>query len=128
MKRFTTILVLTFYTVFSCGVTVYSHYCGGKLASVSLTSSEGCNMCGKKKAKDCCKDTQQNLSLDESQVANDHNIIFGDFLNLIGLLPSNNYSFQPVFALLNAHTTQFYVFETGPPKTPIYIQIRSLLI
>ncbi|MEY3413024.1 MAG: hypothetical protein RIQ70_1713 [Bacteroidota bacterium] len=130
MKKLIAIFLIMIYTAFSTGLTVYSHYCAGKLVSVSLINPNkgGCGKCGKKMTKDCCKDTQQTLSLDESQLGSNVNITIPDYSGLVAMLPSFSYEFQPELALVNSNAVKFYVFETGPPKTPIYIQIRSLLI
>ena len=130
MKKLVAIFLIMIYTAFSTGLTVYSHYCAGKLASVSFfnPNNGGCGKCGKKMSKDCCKDTQQNLSLDESQLGSNTNITIPDYTNFLAVLPFFSYEFQPEFALVNSNAVKFYVFENGPPKTPIYIQIRALLI
>jgi len=130
MKRFVAIFILILYTAFSVGLTMYNHYCGGKLASVTFFNAEkkGCSKCGKKMSKDCCKDTEQNLTLDDSQLGSTNSFIFSDYTSFVAILPSFNYEFQPEFAIINSNTSKFFVFETGPPKTPIYIQIQSLLI
>lgn len=57
MKRATVILLLVSYLIPAIGITVSAHYCGGKLASVSLEllGTEKCKCGSKKMKKDCCK-------------------------------------------------------------------------
>jgi len=130
MKRIATISLLMLYMVFSTGLSVYTHYCAGKLASISFFTpkNKGCGKCGIKLAKDCCKDNQYNFSLDDSQIRCKSNIVFPDYSNVIAILPSYNYEVQPQFSLENSNSVKLYSFKNGPPKTPIYIQIRSLII
>ena len=57
MKRVITIIVLLCYLIPSFGLSVSAHYCGGKIRSISLTSSKPPHCCGTKKMKPgCCKD------------------------------------------------------------------------
>jgi len=67
MKRALIILLASFYLIFASGLTLSLHYCGGKLKSVSLFSSneEGC--CGKKmKSKGCCKNKTTFIKVKDS--------------------------------------------------------------
>jgi hypothetical protein len=130
MKKIIALMMLMIYSVFTAGVTVYSHYCAGKLSSLSIleTNSKGCDKCGKDMSKDCCKDAQQKLSLDDSQVKSTLQLVEPDFSGLAIFVPTFSLDYKPEFALVNSNEVKFYVFEKGPPKTPIYIQIRSLLI
>lgn len=128
MRKFVALFVLVLYTVFSCGITVYNHYCGEKLSYSSFSVGKSCSACGKKSTKDCCKDTKEKFSIDDSQQLSKQSVVSCNLSDFVALLPSVYYFIQPVAALLNAQSDQFYVFETGPPKTPIYIQIRSLRI
>ncbi|MCR6642740.1 MAG: hypothetical protein NVV82_28065 [Sporocytophaga sp.] len=130
MKRIAIISVLMLYTVFSNGLAVYTHYCAGKLASISFFAPDkkGCGKCGIKISKDCCQDKQYSFSLDDSQIHHNSNFVFADYLSTIALLPSYNYEVQPQFALINSNSVKLYSYKNGPPKTPIYIQNRSLII
>ncbi len=131
MIRLVSILLLTLYTTFNVGLVVNTHFCGGKLASISILTpkKKSCGVCGTKKmANSCCKDTQTELSIDGNQIRSQTNLDLSDFSNFFTLLHSSFFLQTPSYAVLNKHNVQFYVFETGPPKTPIYIQIHSLLI
>lgn len=57
MKKITVILLLICYLMPAIGMTVVTHYCGGKLTSVSLqlSGTEKCPCGSKKMKKDCCK-------------------------------------------------------------------------
>jgi len=57
-----------FYLLFSLGLTVNTHYCGGKLQSISFVNTiKECAKCGSKKMQGCCKDISQTFQID-----NDH--------------------------------------------------------
>ncbi len=57
MKRVFVLLLTLFYLMFTSGMTISAHYCGGKLTSVSLLrlGKEKCPCGSKKMKKDCCK-------------------------------------------------------------------------
>ena len=130
MKRIAIISILMLYTVFSTGFSVYTHYCAGKLASISIFTPDkkGCGKCGIQISKDCCKDKQYSISLDDSQIHHKSNFVFADYSNIIAILPSYTYEVQPQFSLINSNSVKLYSYKNGPPKTPIYIQNRSLII
>jgi len=70
MKKATIILLMLLYLIPAIGVTVSVHYCGGRLASVSLNPSDTEHKCpcgSKKMKKDCCKDVVNTLELDDDQ-------------------------------------------------------------
>jgi hypothetical protein len=131
MKRLITILIMITYLTMNCGLVISSHYCGGKLASISLFdfNDTKCEKCGQKMAKDCCKDTKTQLSVDDDQqLARSNTYTPFDYSQFLALVSTISFQLTPSSARINSNNTRFYVFETGPPKTPIYIQIRSLLI
>ena len=77
--------------------------------------------------KNCCQNTQTQLSVDDNQINSHTHFNFLDYSYIF--VSVINYDIQAnEYVVNNEHSGQFYVFETGPPKTPIYIQIRSLLI
>lgn len=57
MKRVFVLLLTLFYLMFTSGMTISTHYCGGKLTSISLLrlGKEKCPCGSKKMKKDCCK-------------------------------------------------------------------------
>ncbi len=61
MKKALLISILFFYILSTTGLTFHAHYCGGRIASVSLTSDtkKKC-ACGiENMKKNCCKDKHQ---------------------------------------------------------------------
>jgi hypothetical protein len=69
MKKATVIILSFMYLVFSTGLTMSVHYCGGEVNSISFTEGiKDCSSCGKKAMKGCCKDQTSSYQLD-----NDHN-------------------------------------------------------
>lgn len=77
------------------GVTVTTHYCGGKIASVSvnLIGSKKCSCGSKKMKKDCCKTDICTFSIKDVQQKNVE-YIFGC---------NNNFKVQP--AIITVATT-----------------------
>lgn len=132
MRKMHVAILLVFYTIFNVGLVVNAHYCGGKLASVSLLSSTnnaGCGMCGRyQMSANCCKDTQIRLVIEDTQQQTQQKFKFSNpfFLSYILQKPYCISIYNPYY--INKSPGQFYVFETGPPKTPLYIQIQSLLV
>lgn len=133
MKQVICILLLAFYTTFNIGLVVNTHYCSGKVSSVSLfipKTSNSCGLCGKTKMpKDCCQDKQTQISIDDEQMSSHTNFDFSHFSDIFLItLPSYSTIDASGFAIINKQNHQFYAFETGPPKTAIYIQFHSLII
>lgn len=80
MKKASIILLLLCYLMPSIGMSVSVHYCGGKLASVSLMgSAEGRCACGKKPMKkNCCKDKTTTFKIKCSQDLCEQTFVHGD--------------------------------------------------
>ena len=78
--------------------------------------------------KNCCKDTQTNLSIDDNQISSHTNFNFiGIYTNAV--IPLLSYLIEvPAYSNSIEQAGQFYAFETGPPKTPIYIRLHTLII
>ena len=130
MKKTVCILLLGLYTIFNIGLVVNTHFCGGKLDSISVFSKKDkiCGFCGKgQMANNCCKDIQTQLLVDDSQISSRTTFDLSPLFVHLSIL-------QPLFIKLTNYTSvnknnfQFCLFKTGPPKTPIYIQVHSLLI
>lgn len=68
MKKLITIGILLFYTAFSFGVTISTHFCKGKLSSVKvgLVGGEACK-CGSKMKKGCCSKSSVTLKIKANQ-------------------------------------------------------------
>jgi hypothetical protein len=69
MKKIAIIFLLICYLIPTIGMAVSAHYCGGKLASVSLVLSkaEKCKCGGKTMKKDCCKTNTCNIKIKTDQ-------------------------------------------------------------
>ena len=131
MKQAIIILLVSIYTTFNIGLVVNTHYCGGKVASVSIykTQENGCTLCGKKKmSKDCCKDTQTQFTMADTQDSPQINSGFSHFSFAFTLIPFAGFIPASTFSIINQQSIKLYSLDTGPPKTPIYIQIQSLII
>ena len=77
--------------------------------------------------KGCCKNTQTQLSVDDNQQAPGA-FNLPDFQSFIAVIETYSYGFTKSTAIDYSDDACFYAFNTGPPKTPIYIQFRSLRI
>jgi hypothetical protein len=127
MKKNIAILLLILYSSFNMGFVLNTHYCNGKLVSASLVNNEGCGLCGKKEIpKNCCTDKQVKLSVDDTHKLAESAFSLEVFY--IAVLPDLNVYITPLEIAPVVNHVRFYEYATGPPKTPIYIQVRSLLI
>jgi hypothetical protein len=70
MKRIVVISLMFLYLITAIGLTVSSHYCDGKITSVSfnpLETEHKCSCGSKKMKKGCCKDETTTIKLSEEQ-------------------------------------------------------------
>ena len=129
MKRVLSITLLGIYLALNLGLVMNTHYCCGKISSVSLfdTQATTCDLCGQQEVSTtCCEDTQTFLSIDDDQLKNKNTVPpFTDFF--VTILPSYYTPSTSPYTLTHP-SGSFYTFETGPPKTPLYLQIQSLRI
>ena len=129
MKRLIIIMVLICYLIPSFGLSVTSHYCGGKLKSVSLLFSKTLNCCGTKKMKPgCCKDKVCTFKInDPSQSVSSSTII----PNKVELLHSLFCTVTPL--ALNSHiiSKPLPFYNHYPPlgsRQPLYLSNRVFRI
>ncbi|MGV3613239.1 MAG: HYC_CC_PP family protein [Fluviicola sp.] len=138
MKRIFSLIIMVLYLLPALGMTVSTHYCGGKLADVSLFGSKpkmscACGaMASKNKVhikKKCCEQVTFSLKLDNQQLKQstlDHKspnaeilaekqFDFGFIRNTIIVMPKVALSYSPNL-------------PPGRYKEPIYIQNDSFLI
>ncbi len=69
MKRFLSITLLSIYLLFSAGVVVSLHYCGGSLAALKLFVKASC-CCDDEESganDDCCKDEIKTIKIADDQ-------------------------------------------------------------
>ncbi len=112
------------YLIPAIGVTISAHYCGGKIASVSINPFDTKHKCpfgSKKMAKDCCKDKTTTIKFDDEQQKKQQVFYYSMKVT----------NFQP--ALLNNLTFDYHSpfcltefdHSTHPPddlKQPFYIR------
>ena len=129
MKKSTVILLLLCYLIPAIGLSVKQHYCGGKLASVSIlfTNSLSCP-CGKKPMKkDCCKDKTTILKLKDIQNISK---------NFVTNFAKTFKIFVPSYPVFNYHFSEVAFekhlpFEHPPPlqkSEPFYLLNSVFLI
>lgn len=111
------------------GMSVKSHYCGGKLTSISILpfASAKCP-CGKKvMKKDCCKDKMAEIKkkCDENQLR--QNVVPTNTSFQVLTSPFLEYTFSLVI-VSNEKTTLFHQPPDGKTDIPIFLLNRLLLI
>ncbi len=67
MKRTIYIAFTAFYLMVSMGLSLNLHYCGGKLAGVSIVMPSAPCCCNSEENKSCCADTEISLQMDMDQ-------------------------------------------------------------
>jgi hypothetical protein len=137
MKRILSLIIMLLYLLPALGMTVSTHYCGGKLADVSLFGSKpkmncSCGAMTPKKVlvkRKCCEQVIYSLKLDNQQLKQsaldhknpDHKVFaekqsdFGFIRNTISVIPEVALSYSPNL-------------PPGRYKEPIYIQNDSFLL
>ena len=73
MKKAVSIFFIIFYITFTIGITVSTHFCGGKITSVQMSiNTPKENPCGCKDSAtqgDCCKTEVKSIQLKDEQIA-----------------------------------------------------------
>ena len=129
MKKFLTLLMLMIYLLGTTGVVLSKHFCGSKVSHISLLGKKKPCKCGKvKMPKSCCKDTSVKLSADDNQRLPHFDYSTDSQFVLSGLMPSTHHVLFTPNGYSQRSTKDFYIYKTGPPKTPIYLSLHSLLI
>lgn len=130
MKKFLILIVAAFYFGISTGATVHFHYCMGELIEWGLDheGSQKCGNCGMKKSesKDCCKDQQQQLKIDQSQKAADTSFQFKAASVAIALP-----AYQEINLNIQALKQEGRPLSHAPPRTsstPVFIRLCTYRI
>lgn len=93
MKKFLSISLLFLYLVSSIGIIISLHYCGGSLASLSLSQNASC--CCDDNVKDmkegCCKDEVKFIKITDDQ--NKAEYLVKKFSSLVMDLPAQQHYF-----------------------------------
>ena len=128
MKKSASILLLLLFLGTNSGMALSLHWCGGKLASIALSSTEKhpCP-CSKKAMKPgCCKDKTTTLKANDQLAKSDH-FQHKIILPLIGLDRSVQY--YTLNLISSQHiASDFYHPPPYKPKVPIYLLAGVFLI
>ncbi|MES2592892.1 MAG: hypothetical protein V4608_13495 [Bacteroidota bacterium] len=129
MKKFLLLLSVFLYIVPTVGFSVTAHYCGGKLASISLTASdEQACVCGSKKIKkNCCKNKIVSVKIkDGQQTPTQLNPDFKAFELQLLFLGAEQLNFQFKQEAINS----FYYKHRPPdrPNQPLFLLNRVFRI
>jgi hypothetical protein len=138
MKRILSLVIMVLYLLPALGMTVSTHYCGGKLADVSLFGSKpkmNCScgaMTSKKQVhfkKKCCEQVTYSLKLGNQQLKQSALIVKSSDS---GILEAKQFHFDFIrnTVIVPAKVTLSYSpnLPPGRYKEPIYIQNDSFLI
>jgi len=98
LKRILVLLIFSFYSIASLGVSVNHFYCCGKLKEVSLAANVGAKCFGEQSAKGCCENKTVTVKLKADQKSNSQSIFHFD-PPLSSHLVSTAYSFFPNVAI-----------------------------
>ncbi|MDX2195406.1 MAG: hypothetical protein NW207_03225 [Cytophagales bacterium] len=115
-------LIIFIYLIFSGGITLHKHYCGGELVSVKLMPQhKSCASCGSK-SKKCCENIIKTLKSDDCKVST-----LALFHALQIDLPKH--IFVPALLLEIIHVQmQYYSTINTPPKVPVFIKYRTIIV
>lgn len=128
-KRILILLVVFLYLIPSIGVTVSAHYCGGKLARISLFGTNDSKKCpcgsGISK-KSCCENVVLSVKLSGQQQKN----TLPSWEPSAVALPPAKAAFENVVSKVVERPVLAYLSESPPGrfKQPIYLQNESFLI
>ncbi|MEO0038276.1 MAG: hypothetical protein RIQ59_1487 [Bacteroidota bacterium] len=125
-KTFVLVCFTLVYSVTICGFSITSHYCCGKLKSISLFTPKSCCK-SEKQSNGCCHNKTTFFKLKETQIQSPE---AHDFQQVIAIIePINSFLFQ---------TNTSFTFKKvlskiyDPPplhiKTSVFIKNRTLII
>ncbi len=130
MKKTALIALLFFYLLSTAGVAVNIHYCGGKIADISVVfeSKNKCKCGSKKMNRNCCKDQKHFFKVKDShKYSSDLKLSFKNY-------SSQDLLLLPVFTQLyytSSDLTTCSSTKEIPPdlfNRPVYIKNCSFLI
>lgn len=128
MRKITIILLTLFYFTVASGITVNTHYCGGKFKQISLfhpVSDKGC--CGsKKKSKACCNDKTTFI-----KVKGNHNLSENVNLTFNYFKISSPIISTQSFNILCERISYLKLHYHSPPviyDNPLYLKYKVLII
>jgi len=122
MKKALSISLLTLFVIATIGVTVRSHYCGGKLAGTSVYASASCGSCDNEMTSNCCNDESEFFQMDEDFVTTSANIDFS--LNITFSLVSTYINF---FIIEKNNSSDYLNYKPPLLSSDLPILIQSLL-
>ena len=129
MKKLGTIVFLLLYLLSLSGVSVSSHYCYGRLASVSIQlNSDAGGQSSHKDKKGCCTNITHFFKVHDAQQPSISNANFNaPTLQLHTILPVIN-AWAALYSPDRPHNTFF--FQSPPLQTslPLFIRNESFLI
>lgn len=129
MKKSIIVFLLLMYMIPVIGVTVSTHYCNNKIASVSfqfLNYSDSCTCGNQLPKKSCCKDETTFFKLNENQHYNTFNLILKADTTLLPFLSSFLFLQKKGFVF----SITPFLFTFSPPRLsiPLFIYLDTFLI
>ncbi|TWI82600.1 HYC_CC_PP family protein [Chitinophaga japonensis] len=132
MQRVCSVILALLYLCFTSGVTIYQHYCMGKLESVSIFHGEDreCSICGMKKhtdaSKGCCKDVTLSSGKSDDYHISSH--VLATFNTSVIFTPLI-FNITVVQVSIQKPSITTYMAHAPPlQKQPLFLQFRNFRI
>lgn len=118
------------YFVVSSGFTINTHFCGGKLKTVSLFNQTEKGCCGSKKAsKGCCHDSKSFIKVKDVQESNSNSVLTS---KQIKIAEFNSLAYDILSVIYAGSKVSITSKKIPDPPTlykpQIFIELHSLLI
>ena len=118
------------YFIVSSGFTINTHFCGGKLKTVSLFNQTEKSCCGSKKAsKGCCHDTKSFIKVKDVQESNNNSVLTS---KQIKIAEFNSLVYDILSVIYEGSEVSITSKKVPDPPTlykpQIFIELHSLLI
>ena len=125
MKRIIAFIVAIVYITSTSGAVITTHYCAGKIKSVSLNIAAKTCGCKPSDSKGCCKTEQKLVKLNDTHKSSNVTYIF----NVDDHVIVPNYIIDAAFVISNSIII-FQRSNSSPPPLPValYIYNCSILI
>lgn len=128
-KSFILIFALLYFVV-SSGFTINTHFCGGKLKTVSLFNQTEKGCCGSKKAsKGCCHDSKSFIKVKDVQESNNNSVLTS---KQIKIAEFNSLAYDILSVIYAGSKVSITSKKIPDPPTlykpQIFIELHSLLI
>lgn len=123
MKKALSISLLILFVIATIGVTVSTHYCGGKLADTSVFSTASCDCGDKEMESNCCQNESEFFQIDEDFIIASSDIDF-DLKFTFAFLSS----FIDSFVTEKGNSSDSFIYKPPLLNPDILILVQSFLL